>query len=69
MSQIKINIVPVKAGTEIKLKQPKIRNGERFYLRSFEVSHGGHPAFGYTIVSKITTQSLKEEYMRGATIT
>ena len=61
-SHIAMNIVSVKAGEEIELKQSKIRNGVRLYLRPFNVSHGGHPAFGYTIVSKTTTQGLKAEY-------
>mmetsp|Transcript_19193 Transcript_19193/g.27993 ORF Transcript_19193/g.27993 Transcript_19193/m.27993 type:complete len:243 (+) Transcript_19193:296-1024(+) len=57
-----MNIIPVKAGEEIELKQSKIRNGVRFYLRPFHVSHGGHPTLGYTVISKTTTNVIKEEY-------
>jgi hypothetical protein len=62
-SHIQMNIIPVKAGEEIELKQSKIRNGVKIYLKPFHVSHGGHPALGYTIVSKTTKTSLKEEYI------
>jgi len=57
-----MKFIPINAGEEIELKQSKIRNGVRFYLKPFHVSHGGHPALGYTIVSKTTTASLKAEY-------
>ncbi len=59
---VDMNIVGVKAGVEIELKQAKVRNGVRFYLQPFHVSHGGHPALGYCIVSRTTTSSLKPEY-------
>mmetsp|Transcript_5795 Transcript_5795/g.8709 ORF Transcript_5795/g.8709 Transcript_5795/m.8709 type:complete len:471 (-) Transcript_5795:145-1557(-) len=59
---LKMNIVTIKAGKEIELKQSKIHNGVRYYLRPFDVSHCGHPSLGYTVVSKTTKKKLKEEY-------
>jgi len=61
-SLLKMNFVPVKAGEEIELKQEKIHGGMRYYLRPFDVAHGGHPALGYTIVSKTSIRKLKPEY-------
>lgn len=61
-SLIAMNIIPIEAGVEVEIKQKKVKNGIRFYLRPFHVSHGGHPAYGYTIVSKTTVTQLKEEY-------
>ena len=57
-----MNIIPIKAGQEIEIKQSKVKNGVRFYLQPFHVSHGGHPAYGYTVVSRTTTSGLKVEY-------
>lgn len=61
-SFIAMNIIPIKAGQEIEIKQSKVKNGVRFYLQPFHVSHGGHPAYGYTVVSRTTTSGLKVEY-------
>jgi hypothetical protein len=61
-SLLNMKIVPVRAGEEIEIKQNKVRNGVRFYLRPFDVCHGGHPALGYSVVSKTTKKCLKEEY-------
>lgn len=61
-SLLQMNIVPVKAGVEIELKQKKIENGVQFYLRPFQVSHGGHPSLGYTLITRTTVQVLKGEY-------
>jgi hypothetical protein len=60
---IMMNIVPIRAGQETEIIQSKVRNGVRFYLRPFHVSHGSHPACGYTVVSKTTTSQLKEQYV------
>ena len=59
---IEMNIIPIKAGETIELKQSKIRGGVRFYLKPFHVSHCGHPALGFTIISKTTTTGLKAKY-------
>ena len=63
-SLIQMNIIPIRAGEEIELKQSKIRNGVRFFLKPFHVCHGGHPALGYTIVSKTTKTRLKAEFKK-----
>ncbi len=60
---LKMNIVPVKIGTEIEIVQSKVHNGIRYFLRPFEVSHCGHPSLGYNLVSKTTVKKLKEEYI------
>lgn len=60
---IMMNIVPIRAGQETEIMQTKVKNGVRFYLRPFSVSHGSHPACGYTVVSKTTTSQLKEQYV------
>eukprot|EP00557_Chaetoceros_sp_GSL56_P006772 CAMPEP_0176493448 /NCGR_PEP_ID=MMETSP0200_2-20121128/9554_1 /TAXON_ID=947934 /ORGANISM="Chaetoceros sp., Strain GSL56" /LENGTH=378 /DNA_ID=CAMNT_0017891111 /DNA_START=137 /DNA_END=1273 /DNA_ORIENTATION=- len=60
---IMMNIVPIRPGQETEIKQPKVKNGVRFYLRPFRVSHGSHPACGYTVVSKTTISQLKEQYV------
>jgi ribonuclease BN (tRNA processing enzyme) len=62
-SCLEMNIVPVRAGEEIELTQRKVKNGVQFYLRPFQVSHGGHPALGYTLITKTSKQVLKSEYM------
>ena len=62
-SLLNMNIVPVRAGEEIEIKQTKVRNGVRYYLRPFDVCHGGHPALGYSLVSKTTKKDLKKEYI------
>ena len=36
---LKMNIVPIQAGKETEIKQQKIHNGVRYYLRPFEVSY------------------------------
>ncbi len=59
---LNMNIIPVRAGEEIEIQQKKVQNGTRYYLRPFEVSHCGHPAYGYNLVSKVTRRKLKEEY-------
>ncbi len=59
---LKMNIIPIKAGEEIEMKQKKIYGGVRYYLRPFEVSHCGHPSYGYNLISKTTKRELKEEY-------
>lgn len=61
-SWLKMNIVPVRAGEEIELVQEKVKNGVQFFLRPFHVSHGGHPALGYTLITRTSESVLKEEY-------
>ena len=60
---LKMNIIPVKAGDEIEIQQTKIHGNVRYYLRPFEVSHCGHPAYGYNLISKVTKRKLKDEYV------
>lgn len=60
---LKMNIIPVKAGDEIEIKQSKVHGNVRYYLRPFEVSHCGHPAYGYNLISKVTKRKLKDEYV------
>ena len=57
-----MNIVPIQAGCEVELKQSKVYNGIRYYLRPFDVSHCGHPALGYNLISRTVKKKLKEEY-------
>jgi hypothetical protein len=62
-SHIAMNIIPLRAGRETEIIQPKVKNGVRFYLRPFHVSHGNHPACGITVVSKANVTTLKEQYV------
>lgn len=59
---LNMKIVPVQAGKEIEIKQKKVHNGVKYYLRPFDVSHCGHPSLGYSLVSKTCKKELKEEY-------
>ena len=59
---LNMNIIPMQVGQEVEINQKKIQNGIRYYLRPFHVSHCGHPCLGYTVISKQTMKSLKEEY-------
>jgi len=59
---IEMKFIGVTDGEEIELKPSKVRQGVKLYLRPFAVTHGGHPALGYYIISKTTNKSLKEEY-------
>jgi ribonuclease BN (tRNA processing enzyme) len=61
-SWVQMNIVPVRAGEEIELTQKKVKHGTQFFLRPFHVSHGGHPALGYTLITKTSKDVLKQEY-------
>lgn len=57
-----MKFIGVTDGEEIELKPSKVSQGVKLYLRPFAVTHGGHPALGYYIISKTTKTSLKEEY-------
>jgi len=59
---IEMNIIPMKAGHEVEIHQPKIRDGKRFYMRPFRVNHCGMASLGYSIICKTSKTSLKEEY-------
>lgn len=60
-SMLKMNIVGVNAGDEIPLNCKKMPGGAQIFLRAFAVDHCGHPALGYTIVSR-QSPGLKPEY-------
>ena len=61
---LKMKIIPIEAGVEVEIKTKKSGCGKKqFYLRPFDVSHCGHPSLGYTLVSKTTKKTLKEEYI------
>lgn len=60
-SLLNMNIVGVNAGDEIELKLKKIPGGKQLLLRAFAVDHCGHPALGYSIVSR-RSPGLKPEY-------
>eukprot|EP00546_Thalassionema_frauenfeldii_P001691 CAMPEP_0178932608 /NCGR_PEP_ID=MMETSP0786-20121207/22735_1 /TAXON_ID=186022 /ORGANISM="Thalassionema frauenfeldii, Strain CCMP 1798" /LENGTH=310 /DNA_ID=CAMNT_0020609965 /DNA_START=226 /DNA_END=1155 /DNA_ORIENTATION=- len=60
-SLLKMNIIGVNAGDEIQLNCKKMPGGAQIFLRAFAVDHCGHPALGYTIVSR-RSPGLKPEY-------
>jgi len=60
-SLLNMNIVGVNSGDEIELKLRKVSGGKQLLLRAFAVDHCGHPALGYSIVSR-RSPGLKPEY-------
>lgn len=60
-SLLRMNIVPVEAGSSIEIKCSSAKQGISLFLRTFETSHGGHPAQGYVVVSKKTVKTLKSD--------
>jgi ribonuclease BN (tRNA processing enzyme) len=60
-SLINMNLIPVNDGDEIPLKGIKYGSKTNFFMRAYNVDHGGHPALAYIIGSR-TTVGLKMEY-------
>lgn len=60
-SLINMNLISVNDGDEIQLKGLKYGSKTTFFIRAYNVDHGGHPALGYIIGSR-TTRGLKTEY-------
>ena len=60
-SLINMNLIPVNDGDEIQLKGLKYGSKTTFFIRAYNVDHGGHPALAYIIGSR-TTSGLKTEY-------
>jgi ribonuclease BN (tRNA processing enzyme) len=60
-SLINMNLIPANDGDEIPLKDLNYGSKTNFFMRAYNVDHGGHPALAYIIGSR-TTVGLKTEY-------